>query len=386
MTFTPNSEGCHRIYFRTTQEEYCYYQAEGPFEIGVPVTVTIDLQDYAECLVTVPPVSCDDDIIVSGYIQPCCNAGDTLDNRVELNCVLYAPESCGLYSVECLSSNCGSFTKSNCFASGCTGLNDLTEYAFRGNETIPDDTVYVCAAGNGVQNTPNSTYTITKLSTVTATIYGDNILQFVPFNPSNWSDGGGAEWNPVGVCTDFLGDHLFVPELSSTGISTTQGAILTNGLLYEFTFIMLTELPNTITFSSGIGNSIQVSSPGGIYPPTGTTYQITSQNGKLTISIPSVGKGTCFKLLSLREITPGVKATCCTCFGGEVQIEFPEEGPYSIDVYYTQCTDDGPQIATATLTNTTSVVNCCTYGSIFPVNKFDIEYITSIVYTDNSAC
>lgn len=386
VTFTPNSEGCHRIYFRTTQEEYCYYQAEGPFEIGVPVTVTIDLQNYAECLVTVPPVSCEDNIIVSGYIQPCCNAGDTLDNRVELNCVLYTPENCGLYSVECLSSNCGSFTKSNCFASGCTGLDDLTEYAFRGNETIPNDTVYVCAAGNGVQNTPNSTYTITKLSTVTATIYGDDILDFVPFGPTNWTDAGGAEWNPAGVCTGFLGDHLFVPELSSTGFSTTPTAILTNGLIYEFTFIMNSVFPTTITFSSGIGNTVPVSCPGGIYPPTGTTYQITAQNGKLTIAIPSIGKGTCFKLLSLREITPGVKATCCTCFGGEVEIDFPQEGPYSIDVYYTQCTDDGPQIATATLTNTTSVVNCCTYGSIFPVNKFDIQYITSIVYTDTSAC
>jgi uncharacterized protein (TIGR02145 family) len=387
VTFTPQIDTCHRIYFRTTQEEYCYYQADGPFEIGIPVTVTIDLQDYAECLVTVPPTSCDDNIIVEAYIQPCCTNEEALDNRVEINCVQYAATDCGLYSVECLSSNCGTFTKSNCFASGCTGINDLTEYAFRGNDSgIPDNTVYVCSEGNGVQNTPNSTYTITKLSTVTATIYGDNILPSFPFGPANWSDGGGAEWNPVDVCTDFLGDHLFVPELSSTGISTTPGAILTNGLIYEFTFIMQSLFPTTITFSSGIGNSVPVACPGGVYPPAGTTYQITSQNGKLTISIPSVDKGTCFQLLSLREITPGVKATCCTCFGAEVEIEFPEEGPYSIDVYYTQCTDDGPQIATATLTNTTSVVNCCTYGSVFPVNKFDIQYITSIIYTDTSAC
>lgn len=386
VTFTPQIDTCHRIYFRTTQEEYCYYQADGPFEIGVPVTVTIDLQDYAECLVTVPPTSCDNAIIVTGYIQPCCTNEEALDNRVELNCVQYATEDCGLYSVKCNSSNCGTFTKSNCFALGCTGINDLTEYAFRGNESIPDNTVYVCSEGNGVQNTPNSTYTITKLSSVSATIYGDNILPLNPFNPSNWSDGGGAEWNPVGVCTDFVGDHLYVPENSSTGFSTTPGQILTNGLIYEFSFIMNSFLPTTITFSSGIGNSVPVACPGGVYPPTGTTYQITAQNGKLNIAIPSVGKGTCFQLLSLREITPNVRVTCCTCFGGEVQIEFPEDGPTSIEVYYTQCTDDGPQIATTTLTNTTSIVNCCTYGSIFPVNKFDIQYITSIVYTDTPAC
>ena len=90
--------------------------------------------------------------------------------------------------------------------------------------------------------------------------------------------------------------------------------------------------------------------------------------------------------MSLRQITTGVKATCCSCFGAQVQIEFPEEGPTSIEVYYTQCTDDGPQIATATLTDAISAVNCCTYGSIFPVNKFDIQYITSIVYTDTPAC
>jgi len=385
VTFTPQIDTCHRIYFRTTQEEYCYYQADGPFEVGVPVTVTIDLQDYAECLVTVPPTSCDDVIIVTGYIQPCCTNEEALDNRVELNCVQYYTTDCGLYSVKCNSSNCGTFTKSNCFASGCTGINDLTEYAFRGNESIPDNTVYVCSEGNGVQNTPNSTYTITKLSTVTATIYGDNILPSFPFGPVKWTDGGGAEWNPVSVCT-FTGDTLYVPENTSTGISTTPNAILTNGLIYEFTFIMQSTFLTTITFSSGIGNSIPVACPGGIYPPAGTTYQITAQNGKLTISIPSVDKGTCFQLLSLREITPGVKATCCTCFGAEVEIEFPEEGPTSIEVYYTQCTDDGPQIATATLTNTTSPVNCCTYGSVFPVNKFDIQYITSIIYTDTSAC
>ncbi len=390
VTFTPNSEGCHRIYFRTTQEEYCYYQAEGPFEIGVPVTVTIDLQNYAECLVTVPPTSCETTITVSGYIQPCCNAGDTLDNRVELNCVQYTATDCGLYSVECLSSNCGSFTKSTCFASGCTGLNDLTEYAFRGNETIPNDTVYVCAAGNGVQNTPNSTYTITKLSSVNATVYGENVLLAFPFGPTNWGDNGGAEWNPVGVCT-FTGDTLYVPEGTSTGTSTTNnppGAILTNGTVYEFSFIMQSTSPTTITFSSGIGNTLPVICPGGggTYPSEGTTYQITAQNGRLVMSIPSVAGGTCFQLLSLRAVNPNVRSTCCTCYGGEVNIAFPEEGPYSIDVYYTQCTEDGPQIATATLTNTISIVSCCVYGSIFPVNKFDIQYITSIVYLSTSGC
>ena len=302
----------------------------------------------------------------------------------------YTATDCGLYSVECLSSNCGSFTKSTCFASGCTGLNDLTEYSFRGNDGIPNNKVYVCAAGNGVQNTPNSTYTITKLSSVNATVYGENVLLAFPFGPTNWGDNGGAEWNPVGVCT-FTGDTLYVPEGTSTGTSTTNnppGAILTNGTVYEFSFIMQSTSPTTITFSSGPGNTLPVICPGGggTYPPEGTTYQITAQNGRLVMSIPSVAGGTCFQLLSLRAVNPNVRSTCCTCYGGEVNIAFPEEGPYSIDVYYTQCTDDGPQIATATLTNDISIVNCCVYGSIFPVNKFDIQYITSIVYLSTSGC
>jgi hypothetical protein len=382
VTFTPQVEGCHRIYFRTSQEEYCYYQADG--SLGVPVTVTIDLQDYAECLVTVPPVSCDDTITVTGYIQPCCTPVDSQDNIIELNCVQYTTNDCGLYSIVCNSSNCGTFTKSNCFASGCTGINDLTEYAFRGNSSIPNNTLYLCSEGNGIQNTTNSTYTITKISSTNAIIYGDDILQGDPFIPSNWSNGGGAEWNPVDVCPSFTDDHLYVPEETTTGTSTTPGPILTIGNVYEFSFIMYSDSPNIITFSSG--NSLAVSSPGGTYPPVGTTYQITAQTDKLEISIPSVDQGTCFQLLSLREIQPNVTATCCTCFGAEIEMELPEEGLYSIDVYYTECTENGPQLIRTTFTNPLNIIPCCTYGSFFPVNKFDIQYITSVKYTDQSAC
>jgi hypothetical protein len=387
VTFTPQIDTCHRVYFRTTQEEYCYYQADGPFEIGVPVTVTINLQDYAECLVTVPPTSCDDAIIVTGYIQPCCTNEEALDNRVELNCVQYAATDCGLYSVVCNSSNCGTFTKSNCFASGCTGINDLTEYAFRGNAGIPGNTVYVCSEGNGVQNTTNSTYTITKLSSVAATAYGANILlTAAPFNSSTWTFNSNIQWNPPGVGCPYVGNHVFVDEGVSTGTMASP-VVLTIGITYEFTFSMYSELPNTINFTSGPGNTVSVSSPGGSYPPLGTTYQITAQTpGRLSIAIPSVGKGTCFQLTGLRAVQTGIRATCCTCFGAEVVLDLPEGGPTSIEVYYTQCTDNGPQIATTTLTNDISVINCCTYGSVFPVNKFDIDYITSIVYLTNSGC
>jgi uncharacterized protein (TIGR02145 family) len=387
VTFTPQIDTCHRIYFRTTQEEYCYYQADGPFEVGVPVTVTIDLQDYAECLVTVPPTSCDDNIIVTGYIQPCCTNEDALDNRVEMNCVQYAATDCGLYSVVCNSSNCGTFTKSNCFASGCTGINDLTEYAFRGNAGIPSNTVYVCSEGNGVQNTTNSTYTITKLSSVVAKAYGLNILQAYPFQPSTiyWTNNASVEWNPAGTCS-FVGDHVYVPENTTTG-TVLSAVILTVGTTYEFTFSMFSNLANIISFTSGLGNTVSVSSPGGSYPPVGTTYQITAgSTGRLSISIPSVGKGTCFQLTGLRVVQTGIRATCCTCFGAEVILDLPEDGPTSIEVYYTQCTDDGPQIATTTLTNSVNVINCCTYGSVFPVNRFDVDYITSLVYLINSGC
>jgi hypothetical protein len=147
---------------------------------------------------------------------------------------------------------------------------------------------------------------------------------------------------------------------------------------------MYSDSPNIITFSSG--NSLAVSSPGGTYPPVGTTYQITAQTDKLEISIPSVDQGTCFQLLSLREIQPNVTATCCTCFGAEIEMELPEEGLYSIDVYYTECTENGPQLIRTTFTNPLNIIPCCTYGSFFPVNKFDIQYITSVKYTDQSAC
>lgn len=254
VTFTPQVEGCHRIYFKTTQEDYCYYQAEGPFEVGLAVTITIDLQDYAECLVTVPPVSCDQTIIITGYVQPCCAAAGTLDNVINLNCVQYSTEECGLYSVTCGSSNCGTFTKLNCFASGCTGINDLTEYDFSNN------TIYLCSQGAGIQNTTNSTYVITKISSVLANIYN----------------------------------------------------------------------PTTETYSD----------------------------------IPS---------------------TCCDCYAAEVVIDFPE-GVISMDVYYTACTENGPQVTSITLSDETNTVSCCTYGSIFPVNKFYSDYITSITYLSESNC
>lgn len=254
VTFTPQSEGCHRIYFKTTQENYCYYQAEGPFEIGVPVTITIDLQDYAECLVTVPPITCNQTITVTGYIQPCCSTEETSVNVINTNCVKYSTEECGLYSVVCNSSNCGTFTKANCFASGCTGINDPVKYEFANN------TIYLCSSGTGVQNTANSTYVITKISSVAANIYN----------------------------------------------------------------------PSTETYST-------------------------------------------------------IQSTCCDCYSAEVVIDFPE-GIFSMDVYYTACTENGPQITSITLTNETTTIDCCTYGSIFSVNKSYSDYITSVTYLSDSGC
>lgn len=127
ITYTPRYNGCHRIFFKTSEVDYCFYLDESPSVIGIPKTVEIGILDYADCIVTVPiPVGCKTSITVSGYIQPCCSDINSNQNRVLFN-TIYPMVECNSYTIECQDPvDCGTFTVPN-----CSGDDDGTEYELR---------------------------------------------------------------------------------------------------------------------------------------------------------------------------------------------------------------------------------------------------------------
>jgi hypothetical protein len=109
VTYTPKYSGCHRIYFKTTQTDYCFYLDNSASEIDVPKTVIIDLTDYEECLVDYPvPIGCGD-VNLIGYVQPCCTDANSLDNRVSFS-TTYEQTPCTSYNIECEESGVGEFS------------------------------------------------------------------------------------------------------------------------------------------------------------------------------------------------------------------------------------------------------------------------------------
>lgn len=102
ITYTPNYVGCHRICFRTSEENYCCYLDESGVVIGTPKTVTINLtEDYADCLVTSPQeFGCQGITPIEGYVQACCvNASSTV-GRISFE-TTYNSTPCESYSVTC---------------------------------------------------------------------------------------------------------------------------------------------------------------------------------------------------------------------------------------------------------------------------------------------
>lgn len=383
VTFTPQDEGCHLIYFKTTGEDYCVYQADGPFEVGVPVTITINLIDYADCLGTVPPVACVDPLRVTGFIRPCCTQDGSKD--VDLNFVEYQTTGCKMYSIECESVNCGTFTRSNCTPSGCYGYVDPTEYSFKGaGAGIPNDKVYMCSGGEGIQNTTNSTYFIKEIeSGETVTLLGPELINLYPFNNSTWITTGSLNWDPLGLCP-YVNPHVYSPE-NSQGGSVLKNGILSVGKNYVFEFYLYTSnFPITITAVSG-ASTLNIPSPGGFFPSTPTTFNITAGANGISFIIPSVPKGACFQLLSLREAI-NVKLSCCNC----LRATLITNAVAPITFYYTRCGQTGPIIETINIQSgvVTTSITCIVYGSLFPVNKSDVQYIQSISYDqlNNTPC
>ena len=113
ITYTPQYLGCHRICFRTNQAQYCCYLDTSSSVIGTPKTVSLALDNFAECLVFVPEeISCTGTTPVTGYIQPCCSDENSNDNRVAFT-ASFVSTPCTPYTIECFESGVGEIAITN---------------------------------------------------------------------------------------------------------------------------------------------------------------------------------------------------------------------------------------------------------------------------------
>lgn len=113
ITYTPQYPSCHRVCFRTTQEQYCCYLDDVTPVVGIPRTISIVLDNYAECLVEVPiEISCQGTTALSGYIQPCCSDENSQANRVPFT-ASFVSTPCTPYLVECTQSGIGDIIINN---------------------------------------------------------------------------------------------------------------------------------------------------------------------------------------------------------------------------------------------------------------------------------
>ena len=112
VTYTPEYQGCHRIAFRTIPDgTYCIYQDDSGSEIGVPKTTDITLDDYVDCLETLPTLlGCGAGVEVDGYVQPCCSDASTFDNTVGFTATYPAPTPCTTYTISCAESGIQTIT------------------------------------------------------------------------------------------------------------------------------------------------------------------------------------------------------------------------------------------------------------------------------------
>jgi len=109
VTYTPNYPGNHRICFRTTLASYCCYNDDSPSVVGVPKTVTIELEDFELCLQNLPEeVGCNGST-VEGYVQPVCIEQGSVINRV-LFTATFPSSPCTTYNIECQESGIAEFS------------------------------------------------------------------------------------------------------------------------------------------------------------------------------------------------------------------------------------------------------------------------------------
>lgn len=101
VTYTPQYQGAHRICFRTTQTAYCCYLDQSLTIIGLPKTTQIDLTEFESCLVDPPAELGCVASTLNGYVQPACEASDSLADIVTFNVTYPNPTPCTPYGIQC---------------------------------------------------------------------------------------------------------------------------------------------------------------------------------------------------------------------------------------------------------------------------------------------
>jgi hypothetical protein len=112
ITYTPNYEGCHRIYFKPeTADDYCMYIDNSSSVIGEPKTTVIELVSYLENCLVPDPITCTD-FAVDGYVQPCCAAESDLASRIPFSFDALT-DKCETYQVYCLKAGISNIVLNN---------------------------------------------------------------------------------------------------------------------------------------------------------------------------------------------------------------------------------------------------------------------------------
>jgi hypothetical protein len=150
IIYTPQYEGCHRIYFRLVgNETYCLYDDTSASEIDVPKEVEITLTvDQLTCL-EVPDINCVTTLAVEGYIQPCCAAESDLDTSTSFTFN-------------------GSVTKCTKYTIGCKSAGIRT--------------IFVVNPGSGYSVAPGVAIVGSGGATATATISANSVINIITGN------------------------------------------------------------------------------------------------------------------------------------------------------------------------------------------------------------
>lgn len=243
ITYTPNYEGCHRIYFRLTgNPDYCFYLDETLSIVGSEKEVVIELTvEQLECL-AVPDVNCVSTLPVQGYIQPCCAA--------ESDLVLRTPFTLN-----------GAVTKCTKYTIGCKSAGIRT--------------ISIVNPGSGYSVAPGVTIVGSGGATATATISANSVINIIVGNP-----GGGYSYAGLPIV------NIDAPDL--------PGGVQATAQVYElYTCGNGTGDVRPTTCGDESPKAIQPAQPGRSYTTCSTTFPINNESSETTISVSLDLTGCC---------------------------------------------------------------------------------------------
>jgi len=299
VTYTPQYQGAHRVCFRTTQAAYCCYLDQTPSVIGFPKTTEIDLTQFESCLVDPPAEFGCATFALNGYIQPACEAPDTLIDRVIFNVTYPAPTPCTPYEVLCVDSGIAEIgiinpgygwpvgvvptVTVNTSGSGFGFASTVTMSCLPGESFCSIDTVIIDNSGEEYFYLDQLSVDVSPLPSCIS----NELLINGNFNDGflNWNvipPGDGWELTPSGV------PYYNIPVYGSLG-GTIEQTVLTPGRTYLIDF-------EKVTVEAGSG-TVRFIVTAGLFSGTGTAsnqYMITINSGDPDFDGPLSITLTCF--------------------------------------------------------------------------------------------